>query len=254
MTDPSVASSLNLTAGNNLTLDSGSGIDAGNNWSVNLTAGTGFVPTTTQPVPVSGSDGIYLNDNSYIQTRNGNINLTTANEVLIAADSNAGNDGIRTLNGGSIDVAAQYGNVNTGANPQGFLWKQPSGIKRTLFPPYYSASTTVGGISTAAGGNVTINAGGDVTSYNPSGSTVGADAGTGAFGSQPGNVTITAGGNVYGHYVLANGVGTITAGNTVGATSGNDSFALSLINGTWSVNAPNGNIYLQEVRNPNGDI
>jgi hypothetical protein len=29
-------------------------------------------------------------------------------------------------------------------------------------------------------------------------------------------------------------------------------FALSLINGSWNVNAPNGNIYLQEVRNPNG--
>jgi filamentous hemagglutinin family protein len=250
LTDPGVPATLTLTAGNNITFNTGTGINAGNNWSLNLTAGTGFVPTTTQKTPASGSDGIYLNDNSYIQTQNGNINLAAANEVLVAADSNAGNDGIRTLNGGSIDVTAQYGNVNTGANPQGFLFKQPSGFKRTLLPPYYSVSTSVGGISTAAGGNVTINAGGDVTSYNPSGST--GDAGTGAFGSQPGNVTITAGGNVYGHYVLANGVGTITAGNTVGAPSGNNSFALSLINGIWNVNAPNGNIYLQEVRNPNG--
>ena len=37
----------------------------------------------------------------------------------------------------------------------------------------------------------------------------------------------------------------------VGAADGNP-FALSLASGGWSVNAPNGNIYLQEVRNPNG--
>ena len=59
-------------------------------------------------------------------------------------------------------------------------------------------------------------------------------------------------GNVYGHYVLANGVGSITACENVGAPVGGDSFALSLIAGSWSVNATNGDIYVQEVRNPNG--
>ena len=49
-------------------------------------------------------------------------------------------------------------------------------------------------------------------------------------------------------------MGTITAGNTIGAPTGADSFALSLIDGTWNVYAPDGNIYLQEVRNPNGDF
>ena len=79
-----------------------------------------------------------------------------------------------------------------------------------------------------------------------------ADGGTGAFGPQAGNVTITAGGGVFGDYVLANGIGTITALNgNVGADSGNP-FALSLISGAWNVNAPNGNIYVGDVRNPNG--
>jgi len=252
------AASLNLTAGNSISLDNGMGIQAGNNWNVNLTAGTGFVPTTAQPQPASGSDGIYLNDNAYIQSQNGNITLNSANEVQIAADNNAGNDGIRTLHGGNIAVTTQYGDVNTGANPSGYIYTPaPTGTRRNpvpppFLPPYYTVPSTVGGISTAAGGNVTITAGGNVTSYLPGGSTVAADAGTGAFGSQPGNVTITAGGNVYGHYVLANGTGTITAGQNVGASSGINSFALSLIAGSWTVNAPNGNIFLQEVRNPRG--
>ncbi len=264
LTDPGVPAALTLSAGNSIILNTGAGINAGNNWSLNLTAGTGFVPTTAQPKPASGSDGIYLNGNAYLQTQNGSINLWAANEVQVgwsgaantpgAANTGAGR--ITTINDGSINVTTLYGDVNSGSDASGFVFKSPSGIKHNvLVPPYYGVSTTglniLGGISTADGGNVTINAGGDVVSYVPTGTETD-DAGTGAFGSQPGNVTITAGGSVYGHYVLANGVGTITAGNTVGDSSGQNPFALSLIDGTWNVNAPNGNIYLQEVRNPNG--
>jgi len=243
LTDPGVSALLTLTAGNSIIFNNGSGIDAGNNWSVNLSAGPHNLlaqPTTAR------TDGIYLDGSSFLQTQNGSINLWAANEVLVATGSSAvvGNNGIRTLDGGNIGVTAQFGNVNTGANPQGFQYLKTA--------PYYTVSTTAGGISTLAGGNVAINAGGDVTSYNPSGTTAGADAGSGAFGPEPGNVTITAGGNVYGHYVLAKGVGTITAGNNVGVSSGSRSFALSLIDGFWNVNAPAGNVYLQEVRNPNG--
>ena len=69
----------------------------------------------------------------------------------------------------------------------------------------------MGGISTEAGGDVTITAGGNVTSYLP-GSSDTCDDGTGAFGAKKGDVTIVAGGNVTGHYVLANGTGAIYAG------------------------------------------
>jgi len=233
---------LSVQAGNNITFSAGTSISAGNNWNVSLTAGTGLPPGTTPP---SGSYGIYLNDNSYLQTQNGNITLWASNEVQVASDS-SGNQGITTRNGGSISVITQYGDVNAGSNPQGFSYRTSA--------PYYTVSQTLGGISTAAGGDVTITAAGNVISYLPFGNTSVAaqDGGSGAFGSQPGNVTITAGGNVFGHYVVANGTGSITAGQNVGDAFGNNPFALSLINGSWSVNATNGNIYLQEVRNPNG--
>jgi filamentous hemagglutinin family protein len=251
LNDPGSAAALMLLAGNSLILDDAAGINAENNWSVNLMAGTGFVPTVGHPKPASGTDGIYLNGSSYVQTVNGDINLWAANEVLVATAGNDldGSSGIRTLGGGDITVNAQYGNVNSGNNSFGFNYQASA--------PYYTVATdygaSLGGISTAAGGNVSINAGGNVYSYVPSGSTptAAADAGTGAFGSQPGNVTINAQGSVYGHYVLANGVGSIISGKNIGAPIGNP-FALSLITGTWSINAPAGNIYLQEVRNPNG--
>lgn len=243
LADQASPATLILTAGNNITFDNGSGISAGNNWSVEMFAG----PTNLVSAPSAGTDGIYLNGNSYIQTRSGNVVLWAANEVLVNPGSSGavGNNGIRTLAGGSISVTTQFGNVNAGGNPQGFVYHAT--------PPYYTVSSTAGGISTAAGGSVSITAGGNITSYLPSGTaaSAAADAGSGAFGSQPGNVTLTAGGGVFGHYVLVNGTGSVTAGANAGNVI-NNPFALSLVKGGWTINAPNGSIYLQEVRNPNG--
>jgi len=243
LNDPGSAALLNLTAGNSIILNTGSGIAAGNNWSLSLTAG----PQNLSTKPTTArTDGIYLDGSAFLQTQNGDIHAWAANEILInATTGSAAGNGIRTLAGGNIDVTALLGNINTGGNLAGYTYSSTA--------PYYSVSPTLGGISTAAGGNVSLTAGGDVKSVVPSGTSasVAPDAGTGTFGANAGNLTIVAGGNVFGHYVVANGVGKITAGKDIGAATGN-TFALSLINGSWHINAPNGNIYLQEVRNPNG--
>ena len=246
--DASTPTTLNLFAGNNIILDDGSGIQVGNNWTVNMTAGT--LPSSSKPV--SGNDGIYLNGISDIQTQNGDINLYAANEVIVSGGA------IRTEGGGNIQVTAEYGNVNSGMNTAGYDYWPTA--------PYYTPDPNLGGISTAAGGNVTINAGGDVISFpaatvvfNPTASW--SDPGSGAFGSELGNVTINAGGSVYGHFVEADGTGTINAGQNIGTALQN--VALSLVNRSWNLNAGwdpvtqtvqsgLGDIYLQEVRNPNG--
>ncbi len=255
--DPGAPAALSLTAGNDVNLNNS--IVAGNNWSVNLTAGAGFTSSTAQPTPEPGNDGIYLKGSSFIQARNGGINLYAPNEVIVNSGA-IRTIGIGGINGGNIDVTTLYGNVNTGTSTSGFNFLSTA--------PYYTPfslsgfgtktinynNSNLGGISTAGGGNVTINAGGDVISHLPIGSDTSTvnnyDAGTGAFGSQPGNVTINAGGSVYGHYVVVNGTGAINAGQNIGNASQN--VALSLVTGSWNLNAPNGNIYLQEVRNPNG--
>src|ERR1039458_2191247 len=79
LTDPGAAALLTLTAGNNITLNNGSAIIAGKNWGVSLSAG----PQNLTSRPAAGSDGIYLQGNSYIQALNGNINLWAANEVIV---------------------------------------------------------------------------------------------------------------------------------------------------------------------------
>jgi hypothetical protein len=165
--------------------------------------------------------------------------------------ANTGTGRVTTTGGGAISVTADYGDVNTGGNVNGFIINPFTGVM--------SPSATLGGISTVAGGDVAIHAGGDVTSYYPnsiSGTSVAqADPGTGAFGSQAGNVSISADGSVYGHYVVMNGTGKIEAGKDAGsAAQGDDDehdISLSLATGSWKVNAGR-DIYLQEVRNPNG--
>jgi filamentous hemagglutinin family protein len=263
LTDPSVNNtgawgSLSLSAGNNIILDDNSGLVAAKNWNVNLTAGTSF-DSTSGSKPASGSDGIYLGDGQgnggYIQTQNGDINLWAANEVLIA-DVQLGNGitsgSITTMGGGSINVTAEYGDVNAGNNINGYDFGQKTA-------PYYKVDADLGGISTGDGGNVTISAGGDVIAYLPTQNDYNnygskGDAGVGAFGSEAGNVTVTAGGSVYGNYVVANGTGVIAAGANAGSkvslTDLDADFALSLIKGSWTVNAEN--IYLDDVINPNG--
>ena len=258
LANSSSAASLSLTAGNNLILDDETAINAGRKWNVNLTAGTALASAVGI---VAGTEnyGIYLRGSAFVKTKDGGVNLTAANEIQLGwlgsetTGANLGTGSITTTAGGNIAARATYGSVNTGSGTSGYIYRNNA--------PYYRVANDLGGISTAAGGNVSIAAGGDVVSYFPlaGNETSPNDAGSGAFGAQAGNVTITAGGNVYGHYVVANGAGIIMAQNgNAGSPSGDITtttpvgFALSLIKGSWTVNAPNGSIYLQEVRNPNG--
>jgi filamentous hemagglutinin family protein len=242
--DAGSLTTLTLQAGNNITFNSGDSLTVGNNWSVNLVAGATFATPTS--VNTKGTGSVTLSGGAFLQSENGDINITAANGVTVNSGA------IRTMNGGNIAVNAVAGNVNAGQDNNGYTFRT-GGV-----------SSLLGGISTAAGGNVTITAGGNVTSFLPTGtSTSPTDAGSGAFGPEPGVVTISAGGSVYGHYVAADSVvngapyaSSITSqnGNAGSSSSISDFLALSLVTGSWVVNAPNGSINLQEVRNPNGTL
>jgi len=223
---------LKLEAGNNITINSGASILAGNNWSVTLEAGRNFaLPGDAVTADVGN---INFTGNAFLQAQDGNINLLAGNNVTV------GTGAVRTMGGGSINVTAVSGTVNTGTSTAGY----------DFHPGLYNVDASLGGISTGNGGDVTINAGGDIISYLPNSvGGVQTDAGTGAFGSAPGNVTLNAGGSVEGHFVVANGTGIINAGVNAGIST--KLLALSLINGGWTVNAAQ-DILLQEVRNPNG--
>jgi filamentous hemagglutinin family protein len=230
---------LALQAGGDIIFGSSSLITDMNNWSVTLEAGfkSGHVQSGTGNIYLNG--GLGKTQTGAIQLAHGSLNLTAGNSVLV------GGGYVTTTGGGSITVDALAGSVNTGTAAAGYLFQDASPASGQM----YSVSPQLGGISTAAGGDVTITAGQNVTSFLPSNSKPAGDAGSGAFGSAPGNVTITAGGNVTGHYVVANGTGTIMAGQNAGTAT--TPVSLSLVAGGWNVNAGQ-NIILQEVRNPNG--
>ncbi len=270
---------LTLEAGGNISLGKNAAIFDANNWSVSLKAGVNdFAAGTVQPPPASnpGISGniLFYSSGNYEQSLGTGIQTTTGSiDLLAGQDIQIGSGSVTTVGGGSITARAVAGSVNTGTDTGAFDFSSGNPVN-TPYPGW------LGGISTAAGGNVNITAGLDIISYLPGGSVNLAnpttDAGSGAFG--PGNVTLVAGRNVTGHYIVANGAGAIYAGvkmvngvpvdadgnpvtdgksyvldsASTGSAGivGND-LALSLIIGSWNVQAAN-NIVLQEVRNPSG--
>jgi trimeric autotransporter adhesin len=264
----SPGSQLVLEAGNNINFTSGVNLTAGPGWSVTLEAGRNFavantvvpgMPNTAAPgTVISGTGNITLNGTATVQSQDGSISLLAGNNIVVTGGA------VRTMDGGNIDATALAGDVDADANAS--VNTGSSGLGGYDFgdttAPGYNVDQFLGGISTGAGGNVSITAGGNVYSFLPAPSVSGqsggnhTDAGTGAFGPEAGNVTITAGKSVSGNYVTANGNSTITAGTSGSGNAGTEAklLALSLVAGGWTVNAPNGGIVLQEVRNPNGDF
>jgi filamentous hemagglutinin len=201
----------------------------------------------------SGVGNIYLNGGSG-QTHGGSVQTAAGSISMTAGESiEVGTGAIRTTGGGGITLNALAGDINAGTGNGGYLF--------SLFG--YSVSPTVGGIATAAGGDVTLTAGDDIIS-TPNATTGQAPGASGAYGTEPGNVTLTAGNEVLGNFTVANGTGTIQAGVQVqsgqapqvlngSASIGTAStpVSLSLINGSWNVYS-GGNIFVSEVRNPDG--
>ncbi|MDB6129510.1 MAG: Filamentous hemagglutinin family outer membrane protein, partial [Verrucomicrobiales bacterium] len=240
---------LTLQAGGDIIFNNGSQILDANNWSVNLQAGVSFPAGAIQ----SGVGNIYLNGgngkavNGAISTGHGNVQLSAGNNILV------GTGFIRTTGGGSIQASALSGDVNAGTANGGYQF--------SIFG--YSVNPNLGGISTAAGGDVILEAGHNIVSTPtiPSNQPAGA---SGAYGKEAGNVTLKAGNQVLGNFTLANGVGTILAGVEVNAGqvtaiphpqadigSSQRPVSLSLINGSWNAWAAR-DLFISEVRNPNG--
>ena len=224
---------LTLEAGNNIVFGNNSRIVSSGGWSVNLMAGANFSLPTVAPQP--GVGGIYLNGgptlnyNGAIETTDGNITLAAGHEILV------GKGYVRTVGGGNISVMTGDGDVNAGTDAATFDFSQFG---------YTISANGLGGIGTADGGNVTINAGRDIISYN---ATIGAFGG-GILGLG-GNVDLTAGRDIMGRFMLINGTGTLQAGRDVGSAA--TPISLGLASGGWNVYATR-DLYLNELYNPNG--
>lgn len=250
-TTPDATGLLTLEAGGNIYFGKNAQIKDLNDWSVVLDAGYSF----TQHAVQSGAGTIYINDNSSsslvnngsILTAQGSVNLTAGQDILI------GSGYVDTTAGGSITMNALAGSINAGtANAYGSTG--------------YSATPRNSGISTLAGGDVSLTAANSIISIPVSGN--GPAGSSGTYGS--GNVTLNAGHLVEGNFQVADGTGTILAGVTlandgvsiknpdasVGYTPQGSSAIpvnLSLVSGSWNVWAAN-YVYLGEVRNPSGSL
>lgn len=208
-----------------------------------LSSSSGGISLTTISGDISATSAL-------VSSKQGNIELTAYGNISFPIDKQGT---VRTIEGGNITATAKTGSITTGGNRNGYE------IVDVDYP--LSVSPSLGGFSTAAGGNVTLTAAKDITSYLPTSDDVAngnLDGGTGSFGfadndGNPvrGNVNVTStGGSVYGHFVIADGTGTITARNGVAGERKNQPLALTTRTGSWTVDAHD--IALQEVRNAQG--
>ena len=268
-------------AGGDITfLDNAAHVSTVNGGGITLQAGYNYSASAVS----YGKGNLYLDGagnglSGFIQTDSGAISLAAGLNITI------GSGNVLSTAGGGISAHALKGNIDTGSDAQGYHFNANAKSLATA----YDLSKGLGGISTEAGGNVTLIAGGTVTSVLPEkgaylydGNLVSPNngndyltAGAGAYGrTQAGNVTVVAGGDITGHYLVANGTGSLfagvlmdAAGNPVkngagnyvltgtGSAGGTDlknpELSLSLVHGGWNVAAAQ-NILLQEVNNPNG--
>lgn len=210
---------LTLEAGDSLSTDgniifgAGSKITDANSWSVTLAAGYNFASHAVQ----SGIGNIYLNGGSglttvgTIQLSTGDINLFAGQSILVAPmGSTALSGSIFTTGGGNIFAYAMAGDIIAGTSNGG---TGPGASGQTSDYNFTDSgatpNTVLGGISTAAGGNVTLIAGNNIDS-TPKVPRAQASGASGTYGS--GDVTILAGNQITGNYNLADGVGTMIAG------------------------------------------
>ncbi len=202
------AGQLTMQAGGNISFGNKTKIFDANTWSVSLQAG--YLNGAIQ----SGTGNIYLNGGSglttvgTIQLSAGDINLFAGQSILVApANSQVVSGSVFTTGGGNIFADALAGDVIAGTSNGGNGTLQTSDY-------YFDATgsrpnTVLGGISTAAGGNVTLIAGHNIdsTPIVPSKQAPGA---SGTYGS--GDVTVIAGNQITGNFNLANGNGNLLAG------------------------------------------
>ena len=249
---------LTLEAGGDITFGANAKITDAKSWSVTLDAGYDFVNNVVQ----SGIGNIYLNGgsgltgNGSIQTGLGNINLSAGQNILIASQSSRQtkkvSGSVFTTGGGSIFAYAMNGSIDAGtsngANSNGAQQGDYS-----FSNAGYKPNTVLGGISTKAGGNVTLIAGNNIDS-TPTPPTTGSwlPGASGAYGA--GDVTVIVGNQINGNYTLANGTGTMLAGVQVTSDQ-----AVALQNPSASPTAYSSALQALETavtqtQNPNGNV
>jgi hypothetical protein len=213
---------LTLEAGDSLNTDgniifgAGSKITDANDWSVTLAAGYNFASQAVQ----YGVGNIYLNGGNglttvgTIQLSTGDINLFAGQSILVAPmGSKVLSGSIFTTGGGNIFAYAMAGDIIAGTSNGGTGYGSSAQTSDYNFTgDGYTVNPILGGISTAAGGNVTLIAGNNIDS-TPIVPHAQAPGASGTYGS--GDVTIIAGNQITGNYNLADGVGTMIAGAQV---------------------------------------
>jgi filamentous hemagglutinin family protein len=256
-------------------------------WALNLVAGADFSTanqlTTNQTLAgITPIGDVVVANNKGIRTGTGDINIAAAGDlkmggtgsVIYTAGRNAGplaafesptsNNPLYLTDGGDININTKgniVGGESTTATRQlinNWLFRQGGGSDKRdttwwVRPDKFQQST-----ATLGGGNVTVNAGKNISNFSVSAATTGRFDTNGTVSGSAGNQAIDGGGDVLvkaagditnGVYFVSKGDGELDAGGSIDKTESTFGTVLALQDGTFKVNA-NKSAYIETVVNP----
>jgi filamentous hemagglutinin len=280
-----------LSDGFNSALTTGA-LQEGNTFSFDLIAGADFSAANVMET-IKGVGNLDLASGKLIRTGQGDIRIATGGNVTLGnsssviytvgqkapdlADFNAPVNPTPTTpantlitsasyltNGGDITIDAQgnvTGALGTGNSQQlanNWLFRQGAGSGNRDLTWWVRPDLFRAGIATFGGGDVNVNAGGNITNLSAAAPTTarydsfnGTNPGTGAFRVDGGgDVTITAGGDIVnGVYHAGRGDVALDAGGAIRKTNGAFGTTISLQDANVNVSALN-DVLIESIHNP----
>ena len=254
-------------------------------WALNLVAGADFsaanqLNTNETLAGATPIGHVVIANNKGVRTGTGDINVAAAGDLKMGGTSSViytagrsakpladfeslGSDNpLYLTDGGDININAK-GNIVGGESTttprqliNNWLFRQGGADNRDttwwVRPDKFQQST-----ATLGGGNVTVNAGKNISNFSVSAATT-ARFDTNGANDNAGNQVIDGGGDVLvkaagditnGVYFVAKGAGEISAGGSIDKTESTFGTVLALQDGTFEVNA-NKSAYIETVVNP----
>ena len=252
-------------------------------WSYNIVAGADFDSANTLQTITVAKDAIgnaitgnvIIASNKGIRTGTGDINIAAGGDLKMNAGSviytvgrsankltgfeEPNNNSLYLTDGGDISIATQ-GNIIGGEPLTGrqlinqWLFRQGGGDSNKDTSWWVRPDLFKQSLATLGGGDVNINAGGNISNFSASAASTARFDTNGSTGNQVvdggGDMTIKADGDINnGVYFVAKGDGNVDAGGSIQKQGNTFGTTLALQDGSFNVNARK-NAYIETVINP----
>ena len=248
-------------------------------WAFNLVAGADFTAANQQSTNDTLAGKVVIDNNKGVRTGTGDINIAAAGDlqlkgtgsVIYTAGRNAeqlagfnnpvpDDNPLYVTDGGDVNITTK-GNIIGGESKtdkrqlvNNWLFRQGGGRDNRDSTWWVRPDLFQQSAATLGGGNISVNAGKDISNFSVSAATTARYDTNGTTGNQVvnggGDIKVVAGNDITnGVYFVAKGDGELSAGGSINKTASTFGTTLALQDGTFNVNAAK-NAFIETVVNP----